>query len=187
MASAFGHALSGYALSTFFPKRYVNTVKVILLCIGCSIFPDADVLAFKFNIPYSHPFGHRGFTHSIFFAIVFAVIVRWVFCSDVQRGSRRGWLLVLLFFVCTASHGFLDAMTTGGRGVAFFGPFDNTRHFLPTSWRVIKVSPLSASRFFSEWGLQVIKSELVWIGIPSVVVIIFNWGRRIVGGEQTAN
>lgn len=176
MASAFGHALSSYAIATCFPKDKRDWVKVIILCIGCAILPDADVAAFKFGIPYEHPFGHRGFTHSIFFALIFGLFVRWVFFRNVTFNSRKGWLLFLLFFLCTASHGVLDAMTTGGRGVAFFAPFDNTRHFLP--WRIIKVSPLSAARFFTKWGWMVIKSEAIWIGIPSIAIIIFNAIRR---------
>jgi len=38
-----------------------------------SLLPDADVAAFGFGIPYEHPLGHRGFTHSIAFAFVFTV------------------------------------------------------------------------------------------------------------------
>jgi hypothetical protein len=34
-------------------------------------------------------------------------------------GLNRAWLW-LYFFVAAASHGFLDAMTNGGPGVAFF-------------------------------------------------------------------
>ncbi len=72
--------------------------------------------------------------------------------------------------MCTASHSILDAMTTGGKGVAFFSPFNNTRFFFP--WRPIKVSPLGIMKFFSERGLKVIYSELIWIGIPSALYII---------------
>ena len=122
MASAFGHALSSYAITTFFPKDKKIWIKVVLICIGCSIFPDADVLAFRFNIPYSHPFGHRGFTHSIFFALLFAILVRWIFFYNIPRG-KQSIQLIILFFLCTVSHGLLDAMTTGGRGVAFFWTF----------------------------------------------------------------
>ncbi|MBK8609138.1 MAG: hypothetical protein IPL84_04125 [Chitinophagaceae bacterium] len=35
-----------------------------------------------------------------------------------------------LFLLAAASHAILDAMTTGGLGVAF-SPFDNTRYFFP--------------------------------------------------------
>ena len=176
MASAFGHALSSIAIASCFSVKQRLWIKVGFFAIVCSIIPDADVLAFRFHIPYEHPFGHRGFTHSIFFAVIFALLIRWVFFGSVKRGSAFGWTLFLIFFLSTVSHGILDAMTTGGRGVAFFGPFDNTRYFLP--WRVIKVSPLSASRFFSEWGLRVLKSEAIWIGIPSMAIILFNTIRR---------
>jgi inner membrane protein len=47
-----------------------------LLLAGCvgSILPDVDVLAFAFGIPYEHPLGHRGFTHSLFFAVLAALL-----------------------------------------------------------------------------------------------------------------
>jgi len=54
--------------------------------------------------------------------------------------------------------------------VAFFAPFDTERYFFPI--RVIKVSPISASRFFSEWGLRVLVSEAKFIGIPCLAL----WG-----------
>lgn len=61
-------------------------------------------------------------------------------------------------------------MTSGGLGVAFFSPLNNERYFFP--WRPIKVSPIGASSFFSEWGIKVIKSEAIWIEIPCTVYII---------------
>ena len=87
--------------------------------------------------------------------------------------ARARWkdksILALFYSFCTISHGFLDGMTTGGRGIAFFSPFDTERYFLP--FRKIMVSPIGASRFFSDWGMEVIKSEAFWIGIPSMAVI----------------
>jgi len=52
--------------------------------------------------------------------------------------------------------------------VAFFAPFDDTRHFLP--WRPIPVSPL-ASNFFSAWGWRVFQAELLLLWLPSAVVM----------------
>ena len=78
-------------------------------------------------------------------------------------------MLWLYFFICTATHPILDAMTTGGMGVAFLSPFDNTRYFFP--WRPIQVSPIGIAAFFSEKGMRVIKSELVWVFLPSFVFI----------------
>jgi len=82
--------------------------------------------------------------------------------------SRAWWSYVLYFFVVTASHGVLDAMTDGGRGIAFFAPFDTTRYFFP--WRPVRVSPISIRAFFSTRGLQILGSELVFIWLPTTLL-----------------
>ena len=64
---------------------------------------------------------------------------------------------------------FLDAMTTGGKGVGFFIPLDNSRYFFP--WQVIKISPIGIGKFFSERGVQVIISELQYIAIPCFIIL----------------
>jgi inner membrane protein len=77
------------------------------------------------------------------------------------------------FFLATASHGLLDAMTDGGLGVAFFAPFDNHRYFL--TWRPIHVSPIAFERFFTERGLAVMKTELLWIWLPAGLLTVAAW------------
>jgi inner membrane protein len=77
---------------------------------------------------------------------------------------------MIVLFLSTISHGLLDAMTTGGRGVGFFIPFENSRYFFPL--RIIKVSPIGIEKFFSEWGVQVILSELKYIGIPCGLILL---------------
>jgi len=165
MASAFGHAAAAIAGSKLFGG--ILDWKIILLGVVCSILPDTDVLTFRYGIPYEHWLGHRGVTHSILFAILLSLMLSTVITST----TRKNWLPIFLFlFFCTMSHGILDGMTTGGRGVGYFIPFDNERYFLP--WRKILVSPLGVSNFFSSWGWQVIKSEIFWIGIPSLVIYV---------------
>lgn len=177
MASVFGHAISSLAITSCFDLDKQDKVKVTLLAMGCAMVPDADVANWRLGFEYGHWLGHRGFTHSIIFALLFATLVRWIFFSKVPRGSKKGWILFSIFFLNTVSHGMLDAMTTGGKGIPFFSPIDHTRYFFP--WRVIQVSPMSAAKFFGEWGVRVIKSEAFWIGIPSIVVIIINaWRKR---------
>jgi inner membrane protein len=78
--------------------------------------------------------------------------------------------LFLYFFLCTASHGVLDAMTDGGLGVAFFSPFDTTRYFF--SARPVLVSPIGISEFFSEYGARVLANEAVWIWLPSLALFL---------------
>jgi inner membrane protein len=137
-----------------------------LLSVLCAILPDADVIGFSFGIGYEELLGHRGLSHSLVFALVLSLIVTFLaFPRPPQRWTR--FLLFSYFFVVTASHGVLDAMTDGGRGVAFFAPFDDTRYFFP--FRPIRVSPIGLS-FFSARGLDVIWSELLWVCIPATMI-----------------
>jgi inner membrane protein len=168
MASLFGHAYAAIAIGNNYPKK-IATLKFFILGVVCSILPDADVISFSFGIPYESFWGHRGFTHSLLFAFLLGILFTVIFYNKGSI-SKRGLIYILFFTLCTASHSFLDAFTNGGLGVAFFSPFDNSRYFFP--WRPIKVSPLSAGSFFSEWGLKVILSEMIWIGIPSTLLIL---------------
>lgn len=119
-----------------------------------SVLPDADFVAFMVGIPYPHPFGHRGMTHSLLFAVFVGLFV-----ALGLRLRRRPVLLdALLATLVVASHGVLDAMTTGGLGVEFFWPVDTHRYFLP--WRFIPVAPLGA-RMLSARGLSVLLTEVV--------------------------
>lgn len=168
MASAFGHAIASAALGKTFSST-LTSWKFWLLGAICSILPDADVLAFKLGIAYKDFWGHRGFSHSLLFALVTGTLVTFLFFRKNLTLAKSA-AYISYFSLATASHGLLDAMTSGGLGVAFFSPWNDTRYFLP--WRPIKVSPIGVESFFSEWGMKVISSELIWIGIPCVGYII---------------
>lgn len=172
MASFFGHAMFALGIGFAFKKRLPA---IIGLGVLCTLIPDADVIGYYLGVPYGSFWGHRGFTHSIVFALLFSVSLSLLFArkEETKKIVLAYWLY---FFACTMSHPLLDAMTTGGKGVAFFAPFDNGRYFLP--WRPIQVSPMGLSKFFSEWGLRVIKSELFWIGIPSFTVGLLFYLKR---------
>ncbi|KAA3436561.1 metal-dependent hydrolase [Rufibacter hautae] len=182
MASAFAHALMAFTLGKRSQKE--NKHKLLLLGIFCTIFPDADVVMFKFGIPYEHFLGHRGFSHSLVFALLLGILVTLAFSRSVPLASRQGLKLIGFFFLCTASHILLDALTNGGLGVGVFSPFDNGRYFLP--WRPIQVSPIGAGRFFSEKGLAVIKSELVWVGLPCLLYFLVSGLFRKNGRKTTS-
>lgn len=177
MASAFSHAIAAIALgnvsnlqgSKNLEGSIKQPIKFWMLAAFCAVIPDADVIGFKFGVAYESMFGHRGFTHSIVFALLLAVVVVILFFKDAEANTKRFYVLVFFFFCCAISHAVLDAMTTGGLGVAFFSPFSNERYFFP--FHPIKVSPLTIQQFFGEWGWRVIKSELLWVWLPSGVVI----------------
>jgi len=162
MASIFGHAIVGLTLSKVF--SYKSSKLLLLLAIVSTILPDIDVLAFNMGIPYEHPFGHRGFTHSILFAIIWATLLMSLF------GKQNKIIWWLTIFFSALSHGVLDAMTSGGKGVGFLIPFNNSRLFFP--FREIKVSPIGVEKFFSKWGLEVLLSELKYIFVPCLIILI---------------
>jgi inner membrane protein len=172
MASIFTHAIAAAALGNTFQIKE-KPLKVLSLAALCSIVPDADVVTFAFGIQYEDFLGHRGFFHSLVFALFFGILITRFFFSDTPLLSKKGIVLSLLFFLSTASHGLLDALTNGGLGVAFFSPFENSRYFFP--YRPIQVSPIGLDSFFSKWGMRVLKSEFIWVVFPCLALnfIIF--------------
>ncbi len=161
MASVFGHAIVGYTISKVIDSK--NLKWLMLAAIFSTILPDFDVIGYRIGIPYESPLGHRGFSHSIVFAVLWSFILMFT----IGRKHKLIWFLVI--FLSVVSHGLLDAITTGGEGVGFFIPFENSRYFLST--RVIRVSPLSIKSFFTDWGLRVIYSEIKYVFFPCLIVI----------------
>jgi inner membrane protein len=119
-----------------------------------SLFPDIDVVGFLRGVPYGAPWGHRGATHSLVFALAGGVLVG--FCA---RGFRRPVLRTMVIATLVlASHGLLDTMTDGGLGAALLWPFSLTRFFAP--WRPIPVAPIGPA-FFSPDGAMIALTEVV--------------------------
>ncbi len=165
MPSVLSHPAIPMGLTLAFGTRVIPT-RLATLGIICAVLPDIDAIGYKFGIPYGHLLGHRGLSHSILFAVALAAIA-----AMLHRQLQAPWTIAFLFVaVSTASHGVLDAMTTGGLGVAFLSPVSNHRFFLP--WRVIAVSPIGITRFFSQWGLRVLRSEVLWVWLPCIFVAI---------------
>ncbi len=149
--------------------------RLVLLAMACSILPDADVLGWGAGIPYGHLFGHRGFSHSLPFALLTAALATLF----SRRLGASPMVVFLLISLSTVSHGILDAMTTGGLGVAFFSPFSNHRYFFP--WRVIRVAPIGIIDFFTARGWVVLQSELIYVWLPCLAAgmagVFARWGR----------
>ena len=167
MASAFSHAFVAVVLGKAY-TRHRMPWQFWALSVVCAILPDADVIGFALGVRSHSLWGHRGLSHSLCFAFVLGLCVVGLGFRDHAIFSRQGWAHVLYFFVVTASHGVLDAMTDGGLGIAFFAPFDTTRYFFP--WRPVRVSPISIKAFFSAWGLQVLGTEFVFIWLPMTLL-----------------
>ncbi len=171
MATIFTHPAVPLAVGIAL-GRGVIPARLLGFGLLCSILPDLDVVAFKLGIPYKAMLGHRGFSHSIVFAILAALAFR--FGSKV--GRERPWTTFLFLSFATISHGLLDALTNGGLGVGFFAPFSGRRYFFPADW--IEVSPIGAS-FFSARGMAVLKSELLAVWLPCALVAVLGLALRL--------
>ncbi len=143
------------------------------------MLPDADVVAFPLGIPYADPFGHRGASHSIVFALCCGILA-WTVVR-ARRGRSLRWGAVVTLTVL--SHPLLDMLTTGGLGVALWWPGSDERVFFPV--RLIPVAPIGMG-MLSPRGLQVLLAELgpclpllIWAAWPSPV-----GQRRDRGGES---
>ncbi|MBI5368567.1 MAG: metal-dependent hydrolase [Planctomycetes bacterium] len=146
MPTVFSHALLGYAAAQAATARRAPPRDLALAAALLPVLPDADVLFMRW-IPYEHPFGHRGCSHSLFFAAVVGALGALLVRPARETLGGRRWAAALFLFAVVASHGVLDALTDGGLGIEFFFPFDATRYFLP--WAPIPVAPLNPGWFFS--------------------------------------
>lgn len=120
-----------------------------------SLAPDLDVIGFCFGVAYGAPWGHRGATHSLLFAMVLGGVL------GALSGSFGLPRLRTTVSACAAlaSHGLLDTLTQGGLGCALLWPWSHTRYLAPI--RLVPAAPIGA-RFSSSAGLRVALLELAW-------------------------
>jgi inner membrane protein len=149
--ASIGHIAIGMAAGRHFANRTTSAdaVRPMILLSAFSLLPDVDVVGFAMGVPYGAPFGHRGALHSLAFAAIAGLAA-----MILSRRPRVGLYIGLV----VASHGVLDAMTTGGKGVALLWPFRDERFFF--DWRPIPVAPIGVG-FLSARGMYVALVELV--------------------------
>jgi inner membrane protein len=159
MPTAFTHPAVPIAVA-FGIGRNVISRPLLAAGMAASVLPDLDVIAFRIGIPYAAEFGHRGFSHSLAFACNVAAAGGLLSLWSGSTFQKSFWFL----FIAIASHSILDACTTGGLGIALLWPWSSERYFAPLQF--IQVSPIGISRFFSQKGAAVLRSELVSIWLP---------------------
>lgn len=157
LMASIGHVAIGLAAARAWtggnaPKKKVYAAMAIFSAL--SMFPDADVIAFKLGIPYDAPWGHRGATHSIVFGLLLglgSLLVARVFKLPALRTFVAATLVAV-------SHGLLDCLTNGGLGCALLWPFSNERYFAPVT--PIPVAPIGL-HMLSEKGFLVVVVETI--------------------------
>lgn len=177
MPTVFTHALVGGTLTQVAPRDF-PWWKVLLALIVVAIVPDLDVITFSLGIPYAHPFGHRGFSHSLLFAGGLSVLVCLALFYEPSRFSKSWWWLVGVTFLAAASHGLLDTATDAGKGIGLLIPFSSKRIFF--EFRPIRTATVNPLTFFQRRSLAILGSEIMWVWLPLFSLsVIYQIGRYL--------
>lgn len=168
MASLLTHPIVPLAAAALVGRNVVP-LPLVALGIVFALLPDVDGITFQLGIPYSSPFGHRGASHSLVVAAILAALV----VPFARALHARPTAVFAFLFVAIASHGVLDACTDAGLGVAFLWPWSNERIFF--GFRPIEASPVSARRFLSVRGWEVLQSELIWVWMPLLLLALLGY------------
>ena len=162
--ASFGHIAVGMAAGRGFARggrRSGSESAAMVRFSIVSLWPDVDVVGFRFGISYADPLGHRGASHSIVAALLVGAM-RALFAAAARLQVLRTAVYVTLVAL---SHGLLDTCTFGGgRGVALLWPFSHDRFWSPL--RFIPVAPL---------GLGILSSSGVWVAFSEVVMFAPLW------------
>ncbi len=193
------HALSGMVTASTGLRPRFGTATTSALVVG-AVFPDIDFTLTALNSTFYLSY-HRGITHSLFGAPIFALALAGILRLSLRKGNF--WLMVLFATLGMYMHIFLDLITSFG--TQLFTPFSNTRYsldlvflvdpflsltfgvpllilaFLPTrkSVHMAKLAPILAGCYilFAAWGhgtaLEKFKDALFQGGIkPTKVAAI---------------
>ena len=131
MPTIVSHAAVPLAIGLGLGERRIPR-PVLVTGIVASMFPDADVILFRFGAVYETAWAHRGFSHSLAFAIFLGLIA-----AVTLRRSLPPLIAFAFVGISAASHGLLDMLTNGGHGVAILWPISDHRYFF--DWRPIRV------------------------------------------------
>lgn len=141
------------------------STKTLLAFAALSALPDLDVFVVAMGVPDAGAGGHRGASHSLFLAGVIGILT-------ALYARRHAWPAVRTAVAATlavASHGLLDAIGEGGRGIPLFWPFSAARYMSP--WRVLPDAPRGL-QLLSRHGLLEVCIELL-VFLPMTVFALW--------------
>ncbi len=177
MPTAFTHMLIGAAASQLAPAGVPKGRLAVLLALAAAA-PDLDVIGFSLGVPYGALLGHRGLSHSLFFAALLGAAIALAVPARGPKFRRNLMAIFFIAFAAVASHGLLDAATDAGLGIGFLLPFSDQRYFLP--FRPIATAPINPQRFFSAGRWHLMISEMLWVWLPlAALTLSFQLGRRM--------
>lgn len=127
MSSVVGHGLAGLAVyqAVKRPCRLPGGVRGVLLVLGLSLLPDLDVVALAL---WPSVFSHRGFTHSLAFALLAGGLAALAAAWRRRQDLFRAWMGLSLV---SAIHPLLDYLMGCGPGVPWLWPLSKAGFLSP--------------------------------------------------------
>ncbi|CAN5218169.1 hypothetical protein BH09BAC3_BH09BAC3_26400 [soil metagenome] len=144
------HIVLGAVIGEAIAGKQLGKKAMIIGAVAQSI-PDIDFLLAIWLRPVDNLLAHRGFTHSILFAVLLVVIAAFIASRRSNLMTRTRWIFFL--GIELAAHLILDSLNN--YGVGWFEPFSQVR----IAYNVIYV----ADPFYS-----------LWIGIGCLALIILS-------------
>jgi inner membrane protein len=144
------HIALGACIGELVAGRKLGKKAIIIGAVANSL-PDIDVVAASWLTADENVLAHRGFTHSLLFAVLVSLLLAYI-CRRVFISSAVAFKAWLFFFITElTAHIFLDSLNA--YGTAWFEPFSHYR----VSFNTIFV----ADPLFS-----------LWIGIAFLVLLV---------------
>jgi inner membrane protein len=160
MTTLYTHAVVGLAIAALATRRR-RAWPYWLLAGLLTVLPDLDTLSMT---SYSSIWGHRGFTHSLTFAMAVGLLATALTGWYLRM---HFWHLAAVFCTVAASHSVLDMLTKGGNGVALWWPLSDDR---VGSWGPIPVADLAM-----EWPdprrSRALRAELMYVWLPAATLV----------------
>ena len=142
---------------------------------GMAVLPDVDVLIVACGACDDGLIGHRGASHSLVMALGIGLTLALLM-------RRLGWPVLRTAIAASfavGSHGVLDALAQGGRGLPLLWPLTEARFHAP--WRIIPDAPRGLG-LMSHSGLTEVAFEfLIFLPITCVAIwpqIVARWAAR---------
>lgn len=161
---AIAHAFVPITAALAFARRRPPR-PLVLAMVFAAMAPDLDGLMHPlFNVAKESIYGHRGFTHSLFAALLVGAL-----SAAFHRHLKVQPLTAAVAVGASmASHGLMDMMTSSGKPVAYLWPLTSLRIF--ADWRPLPGTP-NAPSFIRE-VLSRIVPETLHIILPLFVAAI---------------
>jgi inner membrane protein len=169
-----GHVAVGVAAGRLHAGAAGPRARATLVLTALATFPDVDVLARRLGVMRGSAWLHRGASHSLLVAAVAGIAA-----AVIMGGlGRSRWRMAVTGVLVAASHGILDAFTSGGAGIMLLWPVSEARFLAPwdltPGWDVMPAAPMML-RLVSPRGVAVLAREAI---VFSPLILYALWPRR---------